>query len=110
MIYLKNLLFFFSSRRRHTRSLRDWSSDVCSSDLSVNESVERAAYKGIVHGTDRQQRLAVEISGQTEDRQQHEQVVLGDTKFYMLSAWVFLPVNQQCDTEFLEVVFCIQAS
>src|SRR5204862_2615682 len=27
--------FFFSSRRRHTRSLRDWSSDVCSSDLSI---------------------------------------------------------------------------
>src|SRR6266496_6149564 len=26
-------LFFFSSRRRHTISLRDWSSDVCSSDL-----------------------------------------------------------------------------
>src|SRR5207247_4986538 len=25
--------FFFSSRRRHTRSARDWSSDVCSSDL-----------------------------------------------------------------------------
>src|SRR5690349_10411129 len=25
--------FFFSSRRRHTTSLRDWSSDVCSSDL-----------------------------------------------------------------------------
>src|SRR5207247_10538894 len=28
-------LFFFSSRRRHTRSTRDWSSDVCSSDLSI---------------------------------------------------------------------------
>src|SRR5438034_3794455 len=27
--------FFFSSRRRHTRSLCDWSSDVCSSDLVV---------------------------------------------------------------------------
>src|SRR5271163_5212143 len=26
--------FFFSSRRRHTRSDRDWSSDVCSSDLA----------------------------------------------------------------------------
>src|SRR2546422_11110433 len=26
--------FFFSSRRRHTRCSRDWSSDVCSSDLS----------------------------------------------------------------------------
>src|SRR5204863_3568958 len=28
--------FFFSSRRRHTGSLRDWSSDVCSSDLTFN--------------------------------------------------------------------------
>src|SRR2546421_8210892 len=30
---LKLKFFFFSSRRRHTRSDRDWSSDVCSSDL-----------------------------------------------------------------------------
>src|SRR2546421_2941636 len=29
--------FFFSSRRRHTRSDRDWSSDVCSSDLEATE-------------------------------------------------------------------------
>src|SRR5216683_5362535 len=29
------IFFFFSSRRRHTRSDRDWSSDVCSSDLRV---------------------------------------------------------------------------
>src|SRR5690606_39377969 len=28
-----HLFFFFSSRRRHTRFSRDWSSDVCSSDL-----------------------------------------------------------------------------
>src|SRR6266508_6208876 len=27
------IFFFFSSRRRHTRGPRDWSSDVCSSDL-----------------------------------------------------------------------------
>src|SRR5699024_11274120 len=32
------LLFFFSSRRRHTRSKRDWSSDVCSSDLCYSHS------------------------------------------------------------------------
>src|SRR5699024_11294793 len=32
------LLFFFSSRRRHTRSKRDWSSDVCSSDLEIELS------------------------------------------------------------------------
>src|SRR5437870_9253537 len=30
---------FFSSRRRHTRWPRDWSSDVCSSDLGLNLSV-----------------------------------------------------------------------
>src|SRR5262245_63159446 len=30
---LCDFLFFFSSRRRHTRCLSDWSSDVCSSDL-----------------------------------------------------------------------------
>src|SRR5438874_11835271 len=33
MSYFCLFVFFFSSRRRHTRSLRDWSSDVCSSDL-----------------------------------------------------------------------------
>src|SRR3712207_7299530 len=33
------LCFFFSSRRRHTRYWRDWSSDVCSSDLQ-DHSIE----------------------------------------------------------------------
>src|SRR5215813_4161125 len=32
--WVRGDLFFFSSRRRHTRCGRDWSSDVCSSDLS----------------------------------------------------------------------------
>src|SRR5690606_39891672 len=31
------MTFFFSSRRRHTRFSRDWSSDVCSSDLQRDE-------------------------------------------------------------------------
>src|SRR5262245_63533472 len=31
--------FFFSSRRRHTRCLSDWSSDVCSSDLRLEQQV-----------------------------------------------------------------------
>src|SRR5699024_12134112 len=34
--------FFFSSRRRHTRSKRDWSSDVCSSDLDQRRDCKRA--------------------------------------------------------------------
>src|SRR3712207_8686482 len=33
------MYFFFSSRRRHTRYWRDWSSDVCSSDLA-KEAIE----------------------------------------------------------------------
>src|SRR5699024_12595186 len=33
LLDLASIFFFFSSRRRHTRSKRDWSSDVCSSDL-----------------------------------------------------------------------------
>src|SRR5437868_14649420 len=35
--------FFFSSRRRHTRSKRDWSSDVCSSDLQPVDICQRPA-------------------------------------------------------------------
>src|SRR6266496_4649025 len=35
--------FFFSSRRRHTRSLRDWSSDVCSSDLKLGRELDLIA-------------------------------------------------------------------
>src|SRR2546429_1693939 len=38
--YLSHFFFFFSSRRRHTRCSRDWSSDVCSSDL-----LEAAAHR-----------------------------------------------------------------
>src|SRR5699024_11600083 len=47
-----SVMFFFSSRRRHTRSKRDWSSDVCSSDLSSNRAVgrERGCPRPI-HGT-----------------------------------------------------------
>src|SRR5262245_65808265 len=43
------LFFFFSSRRRHTRCLSDWSSDVCSSDLRSR----RAAETGSVVRNDR---------------------------------------------------------
>src|SRR5471030_90300 len=34
------VFFFFSSRRRHTRCLSDWSSDVCSSDLMARAKLE----------------------------------------------------------------------
>src|SRR5450432_4650272 len=43
--------FFFSSRRRHTRSDRDWSSDVCSSDLRGGRQ-DRRGRKRIAHAVD----------------------------------------------------------
>src|SRR6266436_788087 len=38
------ICFFFSSRRRHTRCSRDWSSDVCSSDLGPAHPAEITTY------------------------------------------------------------------
>src|SRR5690349_24190889 len=51
-----NFNFFFSSRRRHTRSLRDWSSDVCSSDLGARQEMlqmpsKRVSEQPIRHGS-----------------------------------------------------------
>src|SRR5207253_4640295 len=42
-IIILSFFFFFSSRRRHTRWPRDWSSDVCSSDLTMNNLTIRTA-------------------------------------------------------------------
>src|SRR5690554_7495492 len=40
------VFFFFSSRRRHTRCGRDWSSDVCSSDLEASQPSEQSVLPG----------------------------------------------------------------
>src|SRR5439155_12890379 len=54
--------FFFSSRRRHTRWPRDWSSDVCSSDLA---HVERASIDVRPRG-DEQVEVALSCEAGTE--------------------------------------------
>src|SRR4030042_4913736 len=41
-----SLFFFFSSRRRHTRCSRDWSSDVCSSDLQYQRIAAHRSFFG----------------------------------------------------------------
>src|SRR5699024_11990247 len=46
--YITIIFFFFSSRRRHTRSKRDWSSDVCSSDLATGGRKEKKLEYGDV--------------------------------------------------------------
>src|SRR5436309_1397185 len=46
--------FFFSSRRRHTRFSRDWSSDVCSSDLAganIAAEFHRSGYRAVAFNT-----------------------------------------------------------
>src|SRR5207247_4734841 len=45
-----HVFFFFSSRRRHTRSTRDWSSDVCSSDLRDGKEVQGTLVSAVVEG------------------------------------------------------------
>src|SRR5690625_6176974 len=44
------LNFFFSSRRRHTRWPRDWSSDVCSSDLNLTVITEARVQRLLLDG------------------------------------------------------------
>src|SRR2546426_5593480 len=44
------VVFFFSSRRRHTRLQGDWSSDVCSSDLVQRHGVEGLAMATLMAG------------------------------------------------------------
>src|SRR5258706_8473242 len=39
-----DVFFFFSSRRRHTRLVSDWSSDVCSSDLAGSQRSREAVH------------------------------------------------------------------
>src|SRR5476651_2860946 len=48
-------VFFFSSRRRHTRYWRDWSSDVCSSDLRLESglTMEDSAGFWLIWASDR---------------------------------------------------------
>src|SRR2546422_8514928 len=42
--------FFFSSRRRHTRCSRDWSSDVCSSDLAATVAAVERGFRALALG------------------------------------------------------------
>src|SRR2546429_2486270 len=49
------VVFFFSSRRRHTRCSRDWSSDVCSSDLLLVADLHSSLIAALVqYGLDAQ--------------------------------------------------------
>src|SRR5437762_13005474 len=64
-----SVCFFFSSRRRHTRYIGDWSSDVCSSDLVPVTDLALAVLPAKVH---------FPAGPQVEEVDQPEPEVLGD--------------------------------
>src|SRR5690606_40364864 len=55
--------FFFSSRRRHTRFSRDWSSDVCSSDLGRGQRSPHRLGAAAVQAGEQHQPLLRQIEG-----------------------------------------------
>src|SRR6266536_3449181 len=77
-------LFFFSSRRRHTSSTRDWSSDVCSSDLDLVQTAQGGHAAGcptddvvVIVQLDQRHEETGQILGAVEEswiRPQHAQV------------------------------------
>ena len=89
----KEYIFFFSSRRRHTRSLRDWSSDVCSSDLTLAK---------LKHGrlTELENALATEKQKQAgiSGRMLKEEVT-EDEITEIISKWTGIPVSKLMEEE-----------
>src|SRR2546422_5918268 len=81
-------LFFFSSRRRHTRCSRDWSSDVCSSDLGFSRldrkvivydsfSIDRAEFKGTRGSAQARIESRVTLLGESIERKRSEERRVG---------------------------------
>src|SRR5256885_118382 len=83
------LMFFFSSRRRHTRLQGDWSSDVCSSDLGRNLALSRA-YSLLV--------LDLDLPGQSGRAVLQTLLQAGDTPTIVVTA------NDSLEDQ----VFCLQ--
>src|SRR5688500_20351712 len=67
-------VFFFSSRRRHTRLQGDWSSDVCSSDL--NTDLSPAAHDPLRSRQPAQEQMPVTLGDYSAVQQHHDTGVL----------------------------------
>src|SRR5471030_2036293 len=86
--------FFFSSRRRHTRCLSDWSSDVCSSDLTggdhygfmVAGKFLRGGHRGggnIVNSLQRDRTRAIQLMQQAHENTGKENDKAAVSNFYL---------------------------
>src|SRR5437764_12017975 len=93
-----NLLFFFSSRRRHTRYIGDWSSDVCSSDRTRrHRDRERRAAGG------RWERVA-EVVDEFFDARSEERRVGKECRYW---CWTVHVKTKKKGAELWETVGCI---
>src|SRR5690606_39934803 len=79
--------FFFSSRRRHTRFSRDWSSDVCSSDLEGHKLYHQKERRQLIGrhtkffaaklGAERNDRLDAVVVEQVSHQEEHSLRISG---------------------------------
>src|SRR5262249_60840305 len=69
------VFFFFSSRRRHTRLVSDWSSDVCSSDLALRQRLVEGRRADVVRR--RTHRRSDRSRSRSEERRVGKSVDLG---------------------------------
>src|SRR5215203_4746480 len=93
------LVFFFSSRRRHTRYWRDWSSDGCSSDLSV--STEHPGCLAPLHNLKRRYGVGVNLVSPPVRPEKIESSLTPKTRLVALSHvdWTsgdVLPLREIC--------------
>src|SRR5690625_3200246 len=77
--------FFFSSRRRHTRWPRDWSSDVCSSDRKIGENLDKLPGINTATDWDRVYKNKTSFHSYLGSITSHNQGILSDREQYYLT-------------------------
>src|SRR3989449_1637355 len=79
--------FFFSSRRRHTRCSRDWSSDVCSSDLSSPSAGMRWRIFCSAESVRRTQKMRHRVPALGEDIGADSRLIIEQGTFVWVGGW-----------------------
>src|SRR5690625_4328751 len=89
-------IFFFSSRRRHTRWPRDWSSDVCSSDLArEKEQQEKARMRGEKRNRNKPKDEPIKMREFDLNEPTERQVISGDESLDSMLQNQFKRVKQE---------------
>src|SRR3712207_7139283 len=93
-------MFFFSSRRRHTRYWRDWSSDVCSSDLRKRELVDEVTIGLVKHSVAEETRVYPRVEEQVDrEEAEHSKHEHAEAEETMKRLERMEPDDPQFDTE-----------